>query len=48
MPNISKYRRYVPGTLGAVLVVLGVGLIYWPAACILAGAVLIYIDVARI
>jgi hypothetical protein len=42
--NVRKYRRYVPGALGALLVVLGVGLIYWPAACILAGAALLYVD----
>lgn len=48
MPKLRKYLRYLPGVLGAALLVLGVGLIYVPAAFILTGAVLIYVDVRLI
>ena len=36
--------KYVPGILGALLVVVGVGLIFWPLAVITAGLFLLAVD----
>jgi hypothetical protein len=36
--------RYVPGLLGAALVVAGVAFVFWPAALIVAGGFLLAVD----
>jgi hypothetical protein len=36
--------KYVPGILGAALVVAGVAFIFWPAALIVAGGFLLAVD----
>ncbi len=36
--------RYVPGLLGAALVVAGVAFVFWPAALIAAGVFLLAVD----
>lgn len=36
--------RYVPGLLGAALVVAGVAVMFWPAALVVAGGFLLVLD----
>lgn len=36
--------KYVPGLLGAALVVAGVAFVFWPAALIVAGGFLLAVD----
>ena len=36
--------KYVPGILGALLVITGVGFIFWPLAVITAGLFLLALD----
>lgn len=36
--------HYLPGILGALLVVAGVAFIYWPLALVVAGAFLLAVD----
>lgn len=36
--------RYIPGALGALLVVAGVALFSWPAALVVAGGFLLVVD----
>ena len=36
--------KYVPGILGALLVVVGVAFIFWPLAVITAGLFLLAVD----
>ncbi len=36
--------KFVPGILGAALVVAGVAFIFWPAALIVAGGFLLAVD----
>jgi len=36
--------KYVPGVLGALLVCVGVGFIFWPLALITAGLFLLAVD----
>jgi hypothetical protein len=35
---------YVPAVLGALLIVTGVAVVFWPAALIVAGAFLLVLD----
>lgn len=35
---------YLPGVLGALLVVAGVAVVYWPAALVVAGVFLLLLD----
>lgn len=39
--------RSAPGVMGAGLITLGAGLIYWPAACFVGGVFLLVIDHRR-
>ena len=36
--------RYIPGILGAVLITGGAAVIYWPAALLVAGVLLLLLD----
>lgn len=36
--------RYIPGILGALLIVAGVAVIFWPLALIVAGGFLLAVD----
>ena len=36
--------RYVPGLLGAALVVAGVAFVFWPAGLVVAGGFLLAVD----
>lgn len=36
--------RYIPGILGALLIVAGVAVIFWPLALIVAGGFLLVLD----
>ena len=36
--------KYVPGLLGALLIVAGVAVVFWPAALIVAGGFLLALD----
>jgi hypothetical protein len=36
--------RFIPGILGALLVVAGVAVIFWPLALIVAGGFLLVVD----
>jgi hypothetical protein len=35
---------YLPGILGALLIVAGVAFVYWPAALVVAGVLLLLLD----
>ena len=41
---MRRVARFLPGVLGAVLVCIGAGLIFLPAAFIAAGAFLLVLD----
>ena len=36
--------RFIPGVLGALLILAGVAVVFWPAALIVAGAFLLALD----
>jgi hypothetical protein len=36
--------RFIPGVLGALLIVAGVAFVFWPAALIVAGGFLLVLD----
>ncbi len=36
--------RFVPGILGALLIVAGVAVVWWPAALVVAGVFLLAVD----
>jgi hypothetical protein len=36
--------KYLPGILGALLVVAGIAAVYWPAALVAAGLFLLMLD----
>ena len=36
--------RYLPGILGALLVVVGVAVVFWPLALVVAGGFLLAVD----
>jgi hypothetical protein len=36
--------KYLPGILGALLIVAGVAFVYWPAAFVAAGVFLLLLD----
>lgn len=36
--------KYLPGILGALLIVAGVAFVYWPAALVAAGGFLLLLD----
>lgn len=36
--------KYLPGVLGAALIVAGVAVLFWPAALIVAGGLLLVLD----
>lgn len=40
----SSSLRYLPGVLGALLVTAGVAVIFWPAALVVAGVLLLLLD----
>ena len=40
----TNVARFIPGTVGAILVSAGVAVIYWPAGIIVAGLLLLALD----
>lgn len=41
---MRRVARYVPGVLGALLVSVGIGVVFWPAGVIVAGVFLLLVD----
>lgn len=39
-----RIARFVPGVLGAALVVTGVSVLFWPAGLVVAGVFLLAVD----